>query len=205
MSKSTGCSSRAHLSFKNFPSRLILIGLRGSGKTTAGRLLANKMGVGFFDTDAWVEKQAGKTISELFSSEGEQAFRTLERKALHAVATRPTPEVIATGGGIVCHESNRRKLLDLGFVVYLQAPWHLLSTRIENGSRPPLTQKPMKEEMQAMGKERHPFYLNAAHAIIDADPAIEVVVEKLAILWKSLSSLSDSPKADRLIRMNPDH
>lgn len=204
MSKKTGCSSLSHLSFKNFSSRLILIGLRGSGKTTAGRLLANKMGVGFFDTDEWVEKQAGKTITELFSKEGEQVFRELEQKALLAVDTRPTPEVIATGGGIVCHQANRQKLPDLGFVVYLQAPWHLLATRIKKSPRPPLTHKPFKEEMKAISKERHPFYLDTAHAIIDAEPRLEVVVEKLAILWESLSSLSASPKADRLISKHPD-
>ncbi len=204
MSKTTGCLSGSQLSCKNIPSRLILIGLRGSGKTTAGRLLANKMGVGFFDTDAWVEKQAGKTITELFSSEGEQAFRAIERKVIHTIATRPPPEVIATGGGIVCHETNRRKLPDLGFVVYLQASWRLLATRIKKSPRPPLTKKPFEEEMMTICKERHPFYLKAAHAIIDAEPCIEIVVEKLAILWKSLSSLSASPNADRLISNSTD-
>lgn len=172
----------------DLPCRLILVGLRGSGKTSAGKLLSNRIGAGFFDTDEWVEKERGKSIEEIFRTEGESAFRSLERRAMESLQTRPTPEVAATGGGIVESPKNREFMKKLGLVVYLQAPWDVLEKRIQKTPRPRLTNLSPEDEMKGISRKRHPMYLEVAHAIVDVRPSLEEVVEKIAVLWKSLCS-----------------
>ncbi len=186
----------------DLPCRLILVGLRGSGKTSAGKLLSSRIGAGFFDTDEWIEKERGKTIQEIFRTEGESALRSLERRSLETLQKRPTPEVVSTGGGIVQSTTNRNLITALGQVVYLQANCETLVKRIQStprqkSSRPKLTNLSPEDEMKAMNLKRHPLYLEVAHAIVDAEPSIEEVVEKLAVIWKSLCFLQHKRSADR--------
>lgn len=79
---------------------IVLIGLMGSGKTTVGKVLAQKLKVSFVDTDSIIEREAQKTINEIFEQYGEQLFRQLERKTVQKVAST-LGKVISTGGGIV--------------------------------------------------------------------------------------------------------
>ena len=96
---------------------IFLVGLSGSGKSTVGRLLADRLGWTFADSDTLIEAAAGRTIPDIFSEQGEAAFRELEGRAL-ARATRSSQVVVATGGGAPTHDAGREVLAD-GFTVWL--------------------------------------------------------------------------------------
>jgi shikimate kinase len=109
--------------------KLALIGLRGSGKSTVGRILAARLNWEFHDTDEIVQREAGLTIRELFESRGEAGFRALEKAAVGAVCSRCNA-VIATGGGAVLDPENAAALKRGGFVVHLTAEPRELWRRI---------------------------------------------------------------------------
>ena len=100
-------------------SLIFLIGYRGSGKTTIGRILAARLGWAFVDADTLLEERAGKSIRQMFATDGEPAFRDLESAILAELSQR-TNVVVATGGGVVMRDRNRQ-LLRTGFVAWLSA------------------------------------------------------------------------------------
>jgi shikimate kinase len=119
------------------PSNIYLIGMMGSGKTTVGKLLAEKLNYRFFDTDDCIEQLAQKTISEIFTTEGEARFRQLESQTLRKVSAY-TNSTIATGGGIVQRPENWNYLRQ-GSIIWLDADLNLLNLRLagdNNNSRP---------------------------------------------------------------------
>jgi len=141
---------------------IALIGMRGAGKTTIGRLLAERLGGTFVDTDEIVTINAGKSISEIIQSEGENGFRDLEHDALRA-AIALSPDVISVGGGGILRPENRVLLRQNCFVVWLTADIDILSKRINNdedsrNSRPPLTSLDQKEELRVLQASRNPLY-----------------------------------------------
>src|SRR5688500_4378392 len=109
---------------------IFLVGYRGSGKTTVGRLLADRLQWSFLDADAVIEERAGKTIRDIFVAEGEGAFRDQESALLAELCGR-TETVIATGGGIVLKDDNRALLREHGFVAWLTADAQTLWARIQ--------------------------------------------------------------------------
>jgi len=122
---------------------VVLIGFRGSGKSTVGPLLAARLVVPFIDTDEQVEQAAGKTISEIFHADGEPAFRDHERKII-VRACRREPHVIAVGGGAVMDDGNVDALRQAGAIVWLTASSMTLRRRIaadptSRSGRPDLT------------------------------------------------------------------
>lgn len=161
-----------------------LIGYRGSGKTVVGRLLAQRLGWEFIDTDDLVEQQAGKTIREIFATDGEPAFRRLEAAALdRALAGRR--RVIAAGGGAVLSHHCRRALRSTGLCIWLTAPPEELLQRIEadaqsESRRPQLTASSGLEEIRALLEARLPAYeATADHVISTAGRPVERVVEAI--------------------------
>jgi shikimate kinase len=121
---------------------LYLIGLPGSGKTTIGRRLAAHYGWEFRDLDADIVAEAGRTVPEIFASEGEAGFRAREAAALRAVAARPGPPlVLATGGGTPCFHDNMALLHQTGFTLWLDVPVPELVRRLLRSAtkRPLLT------------------------------------------------------------------
>src|SRR5437879_3867198 len=102
------------------PNNIILIGFRGTGKTTVGQLIAARLGWSFADVDARIETGAGKSIAEIFATEGETSFRDREAAALTELCARSAC-VVATGGGAVLREANRAVLKANGFVAWLTA------------------------------------------------------------------------------------
>jgi cytidylate kinase len=141
--------------------------MMGSGKTTVGRLLAERTGREFIDLDALIESRVGKRIVEIFSDAGEEGFRDLETETLQDVAGA-THTVIATGGGVVIRAENRRLLQNLGLVVWLDAPPDVLLKRIgDDESRPMLHgQNPLKR-MERLLSERRGFYADASNIHLD--------------------------------------
>ncbi|MGB8959315.1 MAG: shikimate kinase [Candidatus Aminicenantales bacterium] len=113
-----------------------LIGFMGSGKTAAGRLLAEKLGLAFEDSDERIERQTGRTVSEIFQREGEAFFREQETKALRDILGGRTGVVCACGGGSMENAVNRAVVTARAIVVWLHAPPAVCRARIDTATRP---------------------------------------------------------------------
>lgn len=176
------------------PDRMILVGLRGAGKTACGLKLSEIAGAGFVDTDDLVERAAGLTIAQIFEREGENGFRKRESRAVAQLSGRPVPEVVATGGGVVLRHANRQALSQLGVSVYLRAPAEVLAGRVAGAPdtasrRPPLLGQDPAKEMEALTRQREPLYLELAHVVVESDRPVDQVVHRLLALWQSLRDL----------------
>jgi len=160
---------------------LVLIGLMGAGKSTVGERCASALDRPFVDTDRLVELHAGMTVAEIFSTQGEPAFRALERTVVADVTVAPEPLVIACGGGVALDPDNRRALRAHGVVVWLRADAHELGRRVGSGAgRPLLDGGAPAATLARLAALRVPAYEAAAHAIVDTDDlAIEAVTERV--------------------------
>lgn len=147
----------------------MLVGLMGVGKTTVGRLCAERLGRPFVDTDDVVEALAGLAVPEIFATGGELRFRELERQAVADVCNGPEPLVIACGGGAVLDAENRRRLGDAGYVVWLRAPAAVLQGRVGGGEGRPLLSGDPLTTLERLATLRDDAYRAAGHASIDTD------------------------------------
>ena len=156
---------------------IYLIGPRASGKTTLGRALAEKLARPFVDLDAFFVRQHGESIADFVTREGWDAFRQAETDVLATVAATPG-QVVATGGGVVLREENRR-LLAQGLVFYLQLTPERLAERLRadpnEAQRPSLTGQGLMEEIAAVLSEREPLYRCLAHAVLPEGPVNDLV------------------------------
>lgn len=139
---------------------LYLIGMMGVGKTTVGKALATKFQYRFIDTDDVIIQAAGKSINDIFSQDGEAAFRAVERDVLAQISSY-TQMVVATGGGIVMYRENWSKM-HYGLTVWLDAPVELLIERIaEDTTRPLLRDPNPKAKLRSLLQTREPMYAQA--------------------------------------------
>jgi len=150
--------------------RIALIGYRGSGKSTAGRLLADRLGLPFVDADQALEAKLGRSIASVFAHEGESAFRDWEQQTLAELAAEPKL-VLATGGGVVLRPANRQALRQFDAVVWLRADVASLVDRLKKGpgNRPALTEAGLFNEVALVLEARRAFYQESANVIIDTD------------------------------------
>jgi len=149
---------------------LVLIGLMGAGKSTVGERCATALSRPFVDTDRLVELNAGATVAEIFSTQGEPAFRALERTVVADVCVSPEPLVIACGGGVALDPDNRRALRDHGVVMWLRAEPVELAQRVGSGAgRPLLEGGSPAAKLERLAVLREPAYEAAAHVIVDTD------------------------------------
>ena len=160
--------------------KIALIGFRGTGKTSVGRILADRLGVPFYDTDALVEQRAGVLIPEIFRAHGEAHFRALEREVIASL--RDAEGVIATGGGAVCDPANVADLRRHGRVFLLTAPPEVISGRIAGSDRPGLTDLAPEEEVQALLLRRKEAYFGAADVCIDTGSRTPDGVAEMVLL-----------------------
>lgn len=144
---------------------ITLVGLSGSGKTTAGQLVAQMLGWQYVDTDQLVEAQAGQSIAAIFAQQGEAAFRTLERQALHS-ALAAGPAVIATGGGVVEDPANRAALQQQSWTIWLHAPTSALLERLDGATDRPLLAAGAETALTQMAARRTAWYATVADWII---------------------------------------
>lgn len=151
---------------------LALIGYRGTGKSTVGRIVAARAGRSFFDADLELEARAGRSVASILTEDGEAAFRNWEERTLADLVTLAPTAVIAAGGGVVLREQNRRRLRELGCVVWLTAaPSELASRLLADprgiASRPGLTADGTLAEIAQVLEKRAPLYEATADTVID--------------------------------------
>ena len=146
-----------------------LVGMPSSGKTTLGRLLAEKLGRTFVDLDEEIVRAAGRSIPDLFAAEGEAGFRRREAEQA-ARFGKESGLLISCGGGIVKNAANIRALRQNGVVLFIDRPLEELTV----GGGRPLSSSP--EALRQMEKERRPFYLGAADAVIPNDGTVQQAV-----------------------------
>jgi shikimate kinase len=142
----------------NPSSNLFLVGPMGAGKSTIGRRLAAHFGLPFIDLDEEIERRNGVSVALIFELEGEAGFRSRESRLIEELSCRDGV-VLATGGGAVLAESNRRVLHDRGFVLYLSTTVAQQLSRLARDVKRPLLQAPdRRERLDAMAAQRNPLY-----------------------------------------------
>jgi shikimate kinase len=148
---------------------IILVGPMGAGKTAVGRQLAKALQWTFIDSDQEIERRTGVNISLIFEIEGEAGFRRREQNVIAELAER-TETVLATGGGAVLAQANRKCLKTRGFVVYLHAS---LDAQLERTSRrntrPLLATADPRARLEKLFAERDPLYREIADTIVPTD------------------------------------
>jgi shikimate kinase len=146
---------------------IYLIGLMGAGKTTIGRQLAKALAVPFYDSDKAIEENTGVDIPTIFEFEGEQGFRDREQKMIEKL-TQLQGIVLATGGGAILREENRRLLKENGYIVYLQCSVDRILERTRRDTQRPLLKADNpKENLQYLFEQRQALYLSCANFKID--------------------------------------
>lgn len=173
------------------PPRIILLGPRGSGKSSVGRLLAERLDVKFLDLDEEIQRWTGRRIIEIFADVGDPGFREHESDALRR-ALASESGVIATGGGVVLREANRELLRQTPAVrIFLTAPPAILWHRVRADphtieSRPALTRMSGEAEVSHLYTQRLPFYEQVATHTIDTSvhAAAEVVEQIMGLIQR---------------------
>ena len=162
--------------------RIVLMGFMGAGKTTIGKALAEKLSWGFIDTDAEIEKEQGRKISEIFETEGEQAFRDMETQLLKKLEKSEERFVLSIGGGMPVREENRELLRQIGTVVYLKATKEELVRRLSGDtSRPLLQGGALEEKVAALMAARESIYVETAHQEVVTDgKSVKELIEKIS-------------------------
>jgi XRE family aerobic/anaerobic benzoate catabolism transcriptional regulator len=148
--------------------RIALIGLRGGGKSTLGRLLADRLDVPFIELDREIEQQSGARLSEIFDMFGQETFRRAEREALESVLRQHRHFVMATGGSIVTEPGTLEILLSSCFTVWLRAdPAEHMQRVMEQGDMRPMAHSARAmEDLVAILKSREPLYAKAAGELV---------------------------------------
>lgn len=145
---------------------IVLIGFRGTGKSTVGRILSKKTGWKFISSDNEIEKRYGK-ITRIVNDKGWEYFRKLEENVIKDISNEDNT-IIATGGGVVMNQENVKNLKKNGKFILLTASKEQIINRIKNSDRPSLTNSAsIEDEVDKILNERTPVYLSIADYIID--------------------------------------
>ena len=172
---------------------IVLIGFRGTGKSTVGELLANRLERDFIDSDKYIESSTGKTIKSIFKEDGEEGFRRIEADTI-AELSKVDNKVISVGGGAVLRKDNVRNLKDNGFLVLLEAAPEIIHNRIKQDKkttqqRPSLTEKTPLDEIKHLLERRESPYKNAADYTINTSyVACEDIVDEIITVIEKQSN-----------------
>lgn len=152
---------------------IVLIGFMGTGKTTVGKLISEKLGRDFVDSDDYIESRYNMKIKNIFDIHGEEYFRDLERKAI-AHLSKKSKLVIATGGGIVLDKTNIDKLREKGTIYLLNGSIDTIKRNLVNSrsNRPLLIQYDWIDKIKSLLSSRKELYFNSADHIINIDNKI---------------------------------
>ena len=149
---------------------IILIGFMGCGKSTIGVKLSYRLRRPMLDTDKLIEKEEGRTISEIFETDGEEYFRNLETECIKKLISTVHSQIISVGGGLPMREVNHALLKELGMVVYLRAEAETIYGRVKHDKTRPLLQcDNPKEKIKTLMKQRAAVYESASDVIVDVD------------------------------------
>ena len=165
---------------------IYLVGMMGSGNTSTGRPLAERLGYGFVDADAVIEQAAGCSIPEIFERDGEAGFRKLESQVLSAISQRHSL-VVATGGGVVTQPENWG-LLHSGIVIWLDVIPNQLLQRLKADStvRPLLQTADPEAALNTLLNERRPLYAEADLTVVINEETPEQVADGILTLLPTI-------------------
>ena len=172
---------------------IVLIGYRATGKTTVGRLIAQRLGWKFVDTDVLIEQRAKKSIAEIVAQEGWQGFRRREKEVIAEVSVKKNM-VIAVGGGAVINKENVKNLKQNGILIWLKANADTIAKRLAQdektaSQRPSLTGKSVVEEIEEVLSERLPLYQQAADIEVDTERYSPEEIARLIIKNESFNQI----------------
>tara|TARA_B100000674_G_scaffold90804_1_gene63381 strand:- start:1467 stop:2096 length:630 start_codon:yes stop_codon:yes gene_type:complete len=158
---------------------IVLVGIMGAGKTTVGKILADRIGIQFVDADQEIERAAGCTITDIFEKYGEAEFRKGEERVISRILSGQ-PCVLATGGGAFMSQATRLLIKKTATSVWLRVSFEVLAKRLEKRSGRPLLQTvDPQQTLRALINKRYPIY-NDADLIVEAkDDAVDITVSKV--------------------------
>jgi shikimate kinase len=164
--------------------KIFLIGFMGSGKTYLGKQLSEKLRLPFFDLDAQIESNEGKTIDQLFEENGEEYFRLLEMDSLHIITESHESFIMATGGGTPCYYNNIDYMNLAGTTVWINSSIDILFERLlyERSKRPllkNLDESQLKAFIQKKFSDRKIYYEQAAISVEDDHESLEKILNKI--------------------------
>ena len=157
---------------------IYLVGFMGSGKSTVGHILAEKLDMEFIDVDTEIEKKENKKISEIFKEKGEPYFRELEKKEIDLI-TRKKGIVVSTGGGLGADIENMKKMKETGTVIWLDVPIDIILKRCEKDINRPLLQQPFKDLKKLFEDRKKVYSMSDIHIKIENQTPEEIVQEIL--------------------------
>ena len=166
---------------------LWLIGMMGSGKTVVGALVADGTGLPFVDTDRCIEAETEQSITSLWETAGEEAFRDLETGQIARIVTAGGDCVVATGGGAILRPDNVAAMRDSGLVVWLTATPDVLAGRLGGRStRPLLADQQADQRLVELLAERQAAYREAAHHTVDTSSKNpDDIAREVMLLWNA--------------------
>ena len=155
-----------------------LIGFMGSGKSAIGRKLADVLGFSYCDTDDLIEQQAGRSVGEIFRTEGEKSFRIREKTILADLKNR-RQTIFACGGGAVLDIQNQKNLRENSMVIWLHSSIETCLKRIETGSRPLLHEGKRETEAGELFEKRRGMYARTADLVVRNEKSVDEAVSKI--------------------------
>lgn len=169
---------------KKMNPNIVLIGMPGCGKTTIGKLTADRLNQEFCDIDQYIEEKAGRCIPDIFNDYGEAHFRKLESTAVEQVS-KYRSFVISTGGGVIKSHNNMELLKKSGIIIFVNRALENIISDIETDARPLL--KDGKERLYKLYKERIDLYKKYCDYEVINDGSIEATVEKIIEIVRDIS------------------
>jgi shikimate kinase len=164
---------------------IVLVCLMGCGKSSVGRRLASRLGIGFVDADEEIERVAAKTIVEIFADHGEAYFRDGERRVIGRLLASG-PQVLATGGGAFINLETRAKIRERGVSVWLRAELPVLMRRVsKRDTRPLLKTGDPEATMRDLMAKRYPIYAEADVTVESRDVPHDIIVNEVIAALKS--------------------
>ena len=165
---------------------IVLCGFMGSGKSTIGKQLAERLGMRFIDTDTYIEQKEGMTISKIFEEKGEEYFRELELKVCEEISSLKVT-VVSTGGGTLLKDANVKAIKKNGTVFLLNVSSNTVLMRLKNDSTRPLLQRADKEKaVKTLLSQRIPLYNRAADYVIDAEDSPRKICNQIMNIYNTL-------------------
>lgn len=179
----------------HLPKMIVLIGLMGSGKTTVGRALAEKLNLDFADSDEAIEKTAKTSVREIFTEQGEPVFRQLESQALLNLCASESAMVLAVAGGAIVAAANRELLQkNAQCIIWLDAPTPTLVSRTGRGNHRPLLDGDPIGSLNKMRQDREHLYQQlSTHHLITQSLSVSQVVDQIINVC-NLSASTGVPK-----------